>query len=113
MDVRVAWAESVTSDPPCILGILCRDLKISVIRDTQISKTLLPNDHVFCRDIFGLAAGNFALNIGGVQWGRYLYNKARGGQFRVEIGLDRDDIRDTGGSNLVHGGQHFDGELHI
>ena len=33
MDVRVAWAENVTSDPPCILGILRRNLEISVVRD--------------------------------------------------------------------------------
>jgi len=78
-----------------------------------ILRTLLPDDHVFGRDIFGLATGNLALDAGGIQWGRNLYNEAGSGELRVEIGLDRDDIRDTGGSNLIHGGQHFDGELHI
>lgn len=84
-----------------------------MIRDTRLSGTLLPDDHVFCRDIFGLAIGNLALDVGGVQWGRYLDNKAGSGELRIEVCLDRDDIRDTCCSDLVHGRQHLDGELYI
>jgi len=89
----VAWAESVTSDPPCILGILWRrGLEVSGIRDAALLRILLPDNHVFCRDVFGLAVGSLALDVGGVQRGGYLDNKAGGRKLRVEVGLDRDDI---------------------
>lgn len=75
--------------------------------------TLLPDDHVFRWDVFGLAVGSLALDVGGVKWGWYLYNQSRGRELRIKIGLDRDDIRDASGSNLVYLGQHLDGELYI
>ena len=56
------------------------------------SGSLLPDDHVFSGDIFGLAIWSLTFNAGGVQRGRYLDNKAGGGELRVKDGLDRNDI---------------------
>ena len=79
----------------------------------RLSQISLPDNHIFCGDIFGLAAGDLTLNIGCIQWRWYLNDEARSREFLVEAGLDRDDIRDTGGPNLVYSGQHFDGKLDV
>ena len=68
------------------------------------SRALLPDDHVFRRDVFGLAIRGLALNVRGVQRSGYLYDEAGSGELRVKVGLDRDGIGDTGGSDLIHGG---------
>ena len=54
--------------------------------------TLLPDNHVFCRDVLGLAVGGLALNVSGVQRSGYPDNEIGSREFRVEVGLDRDDI---------------------
>ena len=99
---------------PAFLGSYgAGDLKVYGIDKASTSRHSLPDNNVFCGDILGLAAGNLALDVGGVQRGRYLDDKAGGGELRVKVGLDRDDIRDTSGSNFVYGGQHPDGKFHI
>lgn len=79
----------------------------------EFSISSLPDDHIFCWDVFGLAVGNLALDVGSVKWGGYLYNEGGGRELRVKIGLDRDDIRDASSSDLVHLGQYLDGELYV
>lgn len=76
-------------------------------------RTLLPDNHVFRRDILGLTVGSLAIDVGGVQRSRYLDDQAGSGELRVEVGLDGNDIRDCSCPNLIHGGQHFDGEFHV
>ena len=97
---------------PVFLGS-CGGISKSAWFTTGFSTSSLPDYHVLCWDIFGLAVGNLALDVGGVKWGGYLYNETRGRELRIEIGLDGDGIRDTSSSNLVYCGQHLDGELYI
>ena len=79
----------------------------------QHPRNLLPDNYVFRRNILSLTVGSLTLNIGGIQRGGYLDDEAGSRKFRVEIGLDRDGIRDCRCSNLIHGGQYFDGEFHV
>jgi hypothetical protein len=65
----VASAVRVVSCAPCMRGILVGP-RVNSETAQHDQKHLLPNNHVFCRHVFGLSNLYFAVDGGGIQGSR-------------------------------------------